>query len=578
MERNIDMVVAMLAILKAGGAYVPIDPDYPQQRIDFMLKDTGITVLLTQASLLGHFQGFGGSVVCINRDEEKIRGYATTNIERKGTAKNLAYVIYTSGSTGVPKGIGVCHQSVIRLVRNTNYVDITPNDCIGHLANISFDAATFEIWGALVNGASVSLFGKEQVLSLNTLVEEIKTRGVNTLFLTTALFNQISHEYPSAFNTLKYLFFGGEAVDRKYVQRVMEHGGPEHLVHVYGPTENTTFSTWHKVSEKDMGAKTIPIGKPVANTQYYLLDKELNPVPVGVTGEIYLGGAGLARNYLNRPAITAESFIPNPFSQTPGERLYKTSDLGRYLEDGSLEFVGRTDHQVKLRGFRIELGEIENALLQDNSVKDVLVEVRTGDIGHDILVAYVVLQDKNKSLSKLKDALKQRLPQYMLPSHYVFLDDMPLTPNGKIDRLALPKPDNNRNAGTQEYIAPRSDVQRKLANIWSDVLGVEKVGLYDDFFDLGGHSLLATQIMSRARDSFGINIPLHVLLENPTIINVAAAIEKEIDSNGNRPDQHESSIRIEIAKNKRKQELLEKLNNLSEKELMEIIQNKRKEI
>jgi len=523
-ERSLDLVVGMLAILKAGGAYVPLDPEYPQERIRFMVEDSGLRVLVTQASLRGMLGAASERVVCVDGDEAAIGGESDRDPAVSLRGDNLAYVIYTSGSTGVPKGVGVTHRAIGRLVLNTDYVRLGAADRVAQCANASFDAATFEIWGALLNGARVVVLRKEVAISPDELARRIRADGVTTLFLTTALFNQMAREVPDGFAPLRHLLFGGEAVDPGWVREVLERGRPERLLHVYGPTECTTFATWHRVEEVASDAATVPIGRPIANTDAYVLDAAMNPVPVGVRGELFIGGDGLARGYLGRPDLTAERFVPNPFGP-PGDRLYRTGDLVRCRPDGAVEFLRRRDHQVKIRGFRIELGEVEAALARHEAVADSVVLVRD-DGGERRLVAYVVpVAGSSLGEPELRARLKERLPDYMVPSVFVPMDALPLTPNGKIDRSALPKPAATSRAGG---VAPRTPTEQAVARIWCEVLGVEEVGVHDNFFELGGHSLLATRITSRVRAAFSVEVALRTLFEAPTVADLAEHVDTAV--------------------------------------------------
>ena len=360
---------------------------------------------------------------------------------------NLAYVIYTSGSTGQPKGVAVPHRAVSRLVCNTNYAQLGPSDRVAQVSNCSFDAATFEIWGVLLHGACLVGVAKEVFLSARHFATQIRDSRISTLFLTTSLFNQLASEIPQAFKTVTHLLFGGEAADPRWVREILSQGAPRRLVHVYGPTESTTFASWHLTQQVQVGAETIPIGRPISNTQIYLLDERLRPVPPGVTGQLYIGGDGLARCYLNRPELTADSFVPHPFSAEPGARLYRTGDLARYLDDGNIEFIGRADHQVKIRGFRIELGEIEAAIHRHPSVHQAVVLTDDGPGGAKNFTAYIVAQvGELLQASQLRDFLKEKLPDYMVPTNLVLLDSLPLTPNGKLDRNCLLKLRHRLNA------------------------------------------------------------------------------------------------------------------------------------
>jgi amino acid adenylation domain-containing protein len=397
MDRSIDMIIGFLGILKAGSAYVPLDLDYPQDRLSFMLQDTRAHVLLTTSHLSGYFDEVDCQVICMDAEGDVISRQSKNNLSHTGGSQDIAYVIYTSGSTGKPKGVLVPHQAITRLVRNTNYIAFDGSEIIAQASNTSFDAATFEIWGALLNGGKLVHIPKETLLSPKLMIEHIRQHGITTMFLTTALFNQIVSEIPSGFQTLRHLLFGGEAVNPEYVRSVLKSGAPQNLLHVYGPTENTTFSTWYKIKDVAKYAQTVPIGMPIANSTHYVLDGKSNLVPVGVPGELCVGGDGLAKGYLNQPELTAEKFIPNPFGHDSEARLYKTGDLVRYLPDGNIEFIGRIDNQVKIRGFRIELGEIESILRGHDSVDDAVVTVwegqGQGQRDDKRLVAYVVLTE-----------------------------------------------------------------------------------------------------------------------------------------------------------------------------------------
>ncbi|MBE9205818.1 amino acid adenylation domain-containing protein [Nostoc sp. LEGE 06077] len=521
-ERSLEMIVGLLGILKAGGAYVPLDPDYPAERLSFMLADTQIKVLLTQEKLLEFIPEHQGSVVCLDSDWKSVFLENQNNLNCQASPESLAYVIYTSGSTGIPKGVAVTHQSVNRLVLNTNYIELTASERVAQTANIAFDAATFEIWGALLHGAVLVMITKSVLLMPEELAVNIRSHKISVLFLTTALFNQLASIFPQAFSSLKYLLFGGEAVDPKWVQEVLEKGAPQYLLHVYGPTENTTFSSWYLVEDVAATATTIPIGRPIANTQIYILDQNLQPVPISVPGELYLGGDGLARGYLNRLELTKEKFIANPFDNS--QKLYKTGDLVRYLANGNVEYIERIDNQVKIRGFRIELGEIETLLSQYPEIKSVVVIAREDSSGDKRLVAYVVPHQDSKPIAQeLRSFLKTKLPEHMIPGAFVMLESLPLTPNGKIDRRALPEPDLDSRL-LKKYVAPRTPIEELLTPIWTQVLKVEQVGIHDNFFELGGHSLLATQLVSRIRNIFKVELPLRELFAKATVGELAHLI------------------------------------------------------
>jgi amino acid adenylation domain-containing protein/non-ribosomal peptide synthase protein (TIGR01720 family) len=519
-ERSLQMVVGLLGILKAGGAYVPLDPSYPSERLGFMLADSDVRVLVTQEGLSVVLPGHAARVVRLDADGEQIARQSAGAPPSVTNAEDLAYVIYTSGSTGIPKGIAVTHRAVNRLVLNTDYVPVQPSDRIAQASNASFDAATFEIWGALLNGACLVGVSREASLSPRDLAAVLREQGVTILFLTTALFNAVAREDASAFSGLRHLLFGGEAVDPARVREVLEGGPPRRLLHVYGPTETTTYATWHLVEEVPEDATTVPIGRPIANTTAYVLDARMNAVPVGVAGELYLGGDGLARGYLGRPELTAEKFVPDPFGGDPGGRLYRTGDLVRHREDGSIEFLGRIDHQVKVRGFRIELGEIEALLRRQPVVKDAVVVLREDHPGDKRLAAYVTAEDgQTLDTSELQRRLKGKLPEYMVPSAVVCLESLPLNPNGKVDRGALPVPDAPR--CDEALVLPRNDVEKRISAIWSEVLHVDEIGVHDNFFALGGDSILSIQIVARAAQA-GLHFTPREIFQHQTVAELAA--------------------------------------------------------
>ncbi|WP_013334575.1 non-ribosomal peptide synthetase [Gloeothece verrucosa] len=533
LERSLEMIVGLLGILKAGGAYVPFDPQYPIERLKFMLEDTQVKVLLTQEKLVKSLPQNHVHIICLDTDWQTISLANQDNLNTLVSGENLAYVIYTSGSTGKPKGVVVTHQSVNRLVLNTNYIQLTVDDCIAQAANIAFDAATFEIWGALLNGAKLVIINKSVLLSPSEFAFNISSQKISVLFLTTALFNQLASFVPKAFSSLRYLLFGGEAVDPRWVQEVLDKGAPEKLLHVYGPTENTTFSSWYLVENLSTTATTIPIGKPITNTQIYVLDKYLRPVPVGIPGELYIGGLGLARGYLHQPTLTQEKFITNPFSL--GEILYKTGDIARRLPDGNLEFVGRINNQIKIRGFRIELEEIETVLVLHSEIKQAVVTLRKNSLGEKYLVAYIIAKNSQLSPKIVRNFLMQKLPDYMIPNDFVFLDAFPLNTNGKINRQDLPNPNPQQRQTWVEFVEPCTEIEQEIATIWLKVLRLNKVGIYNNFFELGGHSLLATQVISRLKETFEMELSFRYFFENPTIAQLAEKIviqqleETEID-------------------------------------------------
>ncbi|MCE2699816.1 MAG: amino acid adenylation domain-containing protein [Nostocales cyanobacterium LE14-WE4] len=536
-ERSLEMVVGLLGILKAGGAYVPLDPDYPTERLSFMLADTQIKVLLTQQNLVEKLQKHQVKLVCLDTDSPMIAQCSQDNAIATPIADvqatNLAYVIYTSGSTGQPKGVEVVHRGVNRLLFGVNYVHLDATQRFLQIAPISFDASTFEIWGALLHGGKCVIF-PESIPTAKTLSEEIHKHGITVLWLTSALFNSIIDDDPQALSGIKQLLIGGEALSLAHVNRAFETLPFTQIINGYGPTESTTFTCCYPIPRKlETTIESIPIGSPIANTQVYILDEYLQPVPVGVPGELHIGGAGLAKGYLNRPELTQEKFIPNPFDNS---KLYKTGDLARYLPDGNIEYLGRIDNQVKIRGFRIELGEIEAVLSQHEDVQISCVIVREDTPGETCtegsrskqLVAYIVPQ-KNVTLttSELRQFLGNKLPGYMIPQAFVMLESLPLTPNGKVDRRALKAPTHTSNS--DRFIEVRNQLELKLLQIWSNILKVDKIGVQDNFFDLGGHSLLAPYLMTQIKQQIGKDIALKDLFQNPTIEQLAAIIQKESD-------------------------------------------------
>jgi amino acid adenylation domain-containing protein/non-ribosomal peptide synthase protein (TIGR01720 family) len=523
LERGAEMIVAMLAVLKAGGAYVPLDPGYPAERLAWMTADSGAAVLVTRDALRGALSDVspGARVVSVDGDAGLVAACGAGNPPAASGPGSLAYVIYTSGSTGTPKGVAAEHRGVVRLVRGTDYVALGPADRVAQASTASFDAATFEIWGALLNGAAMVMVARDAALDPAGLAAVIRERGITTLFLTTALFNQVAREVPGAFGPLGTLLFGGELVDPAAVRMVLSAGAPGQLLHVYGPTENTTFSTWHRVDAVAEGAQTVPIGRAVGHSTAYVVDAAGRPVPAGVAGELFVGGDGLSRGYLGRPALTAERFVPNPFGGEPGARMYRTGDRVRWTAGGAVEYLGRFDHQVKIRGFRIEPGEVESVVAAHPAVREARVVVREDVPGEKRLVAYV---EGEVGAEELREHLRRTLPEHMVPAAVVVMEALPINANGKVDRKALPAPDFASSDG--RYVAPRTPVEEVLAGIWAEVLGLERVGTADGFFELGGHSLLATRLMSRIRTVFAVELPLRALFERPTVAGLAEAVDE----------------------------------------------------
>ncbi|WP_197270633.1 non-ribosomal peptide synthase/polyketide synthase, partial [Paenibacillus alvei] len=520
-ERSLEMLVGLLAILKAGGAYVPIDPAYPQERINAMVEDTSMAVMVTQKHLRNMWPE-SMSVIALDETESAVDYSANKaqceNLPDAGTGEDLAYIVYTSGSTGTPKGVCVTHRGVVRLVSAATYVDINENDVFLQGSTISFDAATFEIWGSLLNGAALAILPPGNQ-SLADWAEAIQCHQVTTMWMTAGLFQVMAEQHIHGFSGVKQLLVGGDVVSSAHARKVLEHHSGIRLINGYGPTENTTFTCCHHIAEADLERASIPIGRPIGNTRVYVLDEAGNLLPVGVVGELYTGGDGLASGYLNRPELTEEKFV-NVF--VPGERLYRTGDLARWLPDGTIEFMGRCDEQVKIRGYRIELGEVLAHVLRIEQVGEAAVIAREDASGQKVLCAYFTAGSE-LAPSELSEALARELPGYMIPSHFIQIDKLPLTPNGKVDRRALPVPEEGLRV--HELVQPRTDLEAKLACIWKDVLGLEHVGVTDSFFELGGHSLRATTLVSKLHRELNVLLPLRDVFRCPTIEQMAIAIE-----------------------------------------------------
>ena len=520
MERSIEMVVSILGTLKAGGAFIPLDPAYPAERLAYMITDARISVLLTQQNLSDQFTSYATKIVAVDAEWSKIAQEAAENLNLTLEPTNLAYIIYTSGSTGKPKGTMLQHRGWCNLARaQQKAFGVGTGSRILQFSSLSFDASVWEFVMALLSGASLGLTARENLTTGQGLLKVFKEDRITTVTLPPSVLAVVPEiELPD----LSTIITAGEACTADLVARWSEG---RRFFNAYGPTETTVCASMFLVT--DNGYQNPPIGRPIANFQLYILDKNLQPVPVGVAGELHVGGVALARGYLNRPELTAEKFIPDPFSREPGSRLYKTGDLTRFLPDGNIEFMGRIDHQVKIRGFRIELGEIEAVLGEHPQLLDVVVIVREDKKEDKRLVAYFVAEpDSDLKVGELRRFLHERLPEYMIPSVFMQLDQIPLTPNGKVNRKALPKPDQSRPELESAYVAPRNESEAKLAQICANLLNVEKVGIYDNFFELGGHSLLATQFLSRLRNSFQIELPLRSLFEKPMIAELAEEIDR----------------------------------------------------
>jgi amino acid adenylation domain-containing protein len=526
LHRSIEMLVSVLAVLKAGGAYVPLDPLYPAERISFILDDAQIDVLLTNKELLPTLSDTR-QAVCLDEQRAEISRFSEENPTNITGSRNLAYTIYTSGSTGKPKGVQVEHRGVVSLLSSLVEVfAIGTQDVVLSVTSLSFDIAEVDLHMPLLRGASVVIANRHEVVDWQLLSERIAEVGATFMQATPATWRLLIEGGWKPVPARLKILSGGEALSPKLTRELKERSVA--LWNGYGPTETTIYSTAQKIETVD---DTIPIGRPVSNTQVYVLDARMDLAPVGVPGELYIGGIGVGRGYLSRPDLTAERFVPNPFSKIPGERLYRTGDLVRYQPQGILDYLGRVDHQVKIRGYRIELGEIENVLNQHPAVKTsvaVAVEDATAD---KRLIGYVVPKPNGLlTAEELRSHLMAKLPEYMVPSAFVLLDELPLTPNGKVDRRALPAPREVDTDSTALYVPPRTHIEELLAQIWAGVLNRKQVSIYDSFFDLGGHSLLIIRLVSRIRDAFKIEMQMRDLFDAPTVAQLAEIIEAKVNT------------------------------------------------
>ncbi|MFG6106070.1 amino acid adenylation domain-containing protein [Leptothoe sp. EHU-05/26/07-4] len=543
-ERSLEMVVGLLGILKAGGAYVPLDPNYPSERLAYIVDNSQATALVTTHQLAAQLPCLPKHLICLDDDDwDVISTHRTDNLQSNVQPDNLAYVIYTSGSTGNPKGVEICHQSLVNFLCSMGVTPgLTDADVVLAVTTLCFDIAALEIYLPLIVGAKTVIASRDVAADGKQLAVELEHSGATVMQATPATWQMLLAVGWQGKRSLK-IICGGEALSMQLAANLGEKGAS--VWNLYGPTEATVWSTVCPVSTLDTIAHhqdvSVSIGTAIANTQTYILDRHRQPVPIGVPGELHIGGAGLARGYLNRPNLTAAKFIPNPFfnsefktQNSKEERLYKTGDLARYLPDGHIEFIGRIDNQVKIRGFRIELGEIEATFAQYPKVQEVVVVAREDSPGDKRLVAYVVAEEEVTS-SDLRSFLKSKLPDYMVPSAFVFLEKIPLTPNGKRDRQALPAPDADDISDRSDFIPPRNSAELQLAQIWSEVINISAVGVTDNFFDLGGHSLLAVRLMARIEQQLGIHLPLTTLFTEPTIESQATLLNSYNDVRSSSP-------------------------------------------
>jgi amino acid adenylation domain-containing protein len=512
-DRSLEMIIGILGILKAGGCYVPIDPNYPQERINYILEEGNINILLTQKKLKSKFNQ---KLFTVYLDEKNLFNQESKiNPINQVKGNNLVYLLFTSGSTGKPKGVMMNHNSITNLIQ----WQISQTYSLIHrktlqFSPISFDVSCQEIFSTLAEGSTLVLISEEERKDFNLLPKWLEEKSINRIFLPFVALEKLAEvieDKSLTVNSLQEIITAGEALKLTLIIKKLRQK-VKVIYNQYGPTETHVVTQFTLKKNGNIGYLP-PIGKPINNTQLYILDKQLQPLPVGVTGELHIGGDGLARGYLNRPDLTAEKFIDNPFGE---EKLYKTGDLARYLPDGNIEYIGRIDDQVKIRGFRVELGEIETVLNQHPNIQQTVVIVRENEQGEKHLVAYIIAKNNQPEIKELRQFLSQKLPDYMIPLGFIFVENFPLTHNGKIDKKALPKPDLNTNR-EEEFTAPRNETELKLANIWSEVLQLDKIGIHDNFFALGGHSLLAVKMVSRIRTIFQLEISLVYIFQYPTI-------------------------------------------------------------
>ncbi|MDY6954466.1 MAG: amino acid adenylation domain-containing protein, partial [Thermodesulfobacteriota bacterium] len=522
-QRSLDMVVGLLAVLKAGGAYVPLDPSYPKERLAHMLDDAHVTALLTQTGLLKGLPIHGAKTVCLDADWDVVAREREANPINSSLTERLAYVLYTSGSTGAPKGVAMTHRSLCNLLW-WQLQNAAPGEGTRTLqfAPLSFDVSFQEIFSTLCSGGTLVLISEETRRDPMELLGYLRDQSIERLFLPCVALQQLAEvaegqeRVPAG---LREVITAGEPLQiTRQITSFFSNLQDCRLHNQYGPTESHVVTAFTLKGPHTGWPLLPPIGRPIANTDIYLLDRHMNPVPVGVPGELYVGGEALARGYLKRPALTAERFIPNPFSHEAGARLYRTGDLARYLPDGSIAFLGRMDNQVKIRGFRVEPGEIEAVLREHPGLRDAIVVAREDAPIDRYLAAYVVpVEILAPTIGALRQFLKERLPDYMVPSAWVMLERLPLTPSGKVNRLALPAPIRKGPERQGTFVAPKDALERQLTKIFEDVLGVQDIGVKDDFFELGGHSLLAVRLFTQIEQAFGKRLPLATLFQAPAV-------------------------------------------------------------
>lgn len=542
LDRSVALVVAELAVLKTGAAYVPLSAVLPPERQALIMRDCKAR-LRVAVNAAGEFD-----VPTLLIDAASIQSQPVSSPAVPCAAEAAAYVMYTSGSTGQPKGVVVPHRAIVRLVVNNGYADFAATDRIAFASNPAFDASTMEVWGALLNGGAVVVIEQDELLSPARFAAALIRDRVTVLWLTVGLFNQYARALGEAIRGLRYLLVGGDRLDPRIIAQVLKDNPPAHLLNGYGPTETTTFATTHEIREVPEGATSIPIGKPIGNTQVYILDDDLQPVPIGVAGEIYIGGPGVAHGYLNQPDLTAERFLRDPYASAKGARMYRTGDLGSWHPDGTVEYLGRKDFQVKIRGFRIELGEVEHALADQPGVKECVVVARRDTGAEARLVAYIAASDPALRAATLRDALAARLPDFMVPSAFMLLPALPLNANGKVDRAALPAPSTERPDLAQSYLEPVGEQERLLCRLIGEQLGIDRVGRLDNFFELGGNSLMAAALAVRISEAAGKDVSVTAIYDRPDAAGLAEFLRdaKSIARKASRRHEENESDAIAI--------------------------------
>ncbi|WP_410585866.1 amino acid adenylation domain-containing protein [Amycolatopsis sp. lyj-23] len=518
--RSAALIAGLLGVLKAGGAYLALDVEAPAARVAALLADAGVTVALADETLRDRLPGTVRAFVLGEDVDAAPEGWRPVEV----TAGDLAYVSYTSGSTGTPKGVAVPHRAVARLVGPGEWAEFRATDVFLQLAPVAFDASTLEIWAPLTNGGRLAVFPAGPVTT-DKLATFLTEQGVTVAWFTAGLFHQLVAARTSAFAGLRHVLAGGDVIKADAVRKLLKAHPGLTFTNGYGPTENTTFTACWTSTDGPAGG-SVPIGRPITGTRVLVLDADLQLVPIGVPGQLYAGGAGLAQGYLNRPGATAAAFVPSPLPTRPGERIYATGDLVRWLPDGTLDFLGRADHQVKVNGYRVEPGEVEAAIVADGRVRDAVVVTQPDSAGGKRLLAYVTPADPADELEGLRDGLRDRLPAYLVPFAVIAVEELPLNRNGKVDRAALPSADRLPRDVGGEYVAPATSTQRYLTRLWGEVLGIEPIGVEDDFFELGGHSLMAGELITRLQDELSVELSAQTLYLRPTIAELAETVEQ----------------------------------------------------